>query len=336
MSSKTGIAEALIHVRIKSINVCNHHCLYCAYKAEHMQLGEGMNQKDQIPEDKMVEIAEDLVNMGVKAVTFSGGGEPFLYKPLLKVSKKLIDGGIQIASLTNGSKLEGELAEYFAHNGTWLRISLDAWDDASYTASRGVRDGEFKRTLKRISDFVKLQGSCVLGISLIVDKTNAEHVYEIVQLLRELGVHNVKISPCVVSNDGAENNRYHQPNYSSVRSQIDRLLEESSNSDFELFDAYHELETKFDKDYEWCPFLQALCVIGADLNVYSCQDKAYTDKGMLGSLKEQGFEEFWNDSKSKMRKLNPSKDCRHHCVANQKNQMLHEYLNTDPVHQVFV
>ena len=91
-----------------------------------MQLGEDVDQKDQIPEDKMLEIAEDLINIGVKAVTFSGGGEPFLYKPLLKVSKKLIDGSVQIASLTKGSKLEGELAEHFAHYGTWLRISLDA------------------------------------------------------------------------------------------------------------------------------------------------------------------------------------------------------------------
>ena len=83
-----------------------------------MQLGEDMDQKDQIPENKMMEIVEDLVNMGVKEVTFSGGGEPFLYKPLLKVLKKLIVGGIQITSLTNGSKLEGELTEYFANNRT--------------------------------------------------------------------------------------------------------------------------------------------------------------------------------------------------------------------------
>ena len=336
ISSDIGTPEAPIHVRIKPINLCNHHCWYCAYKAEDMQLGEDMDQKDQIPEDKMMEIAEDLIDMKVKAVTFSGGGEPFLYKPLLKVSKKLINGGIQIASLTNGSRLEGELAEYFAHNGTWLRISIDAWDDTSYTASRGVRDGEFKRLMKRIRDFVDLQGGCVIGISLIVDKGNANHVFEIVQLLREVGVHNVKISPCIISNDGEENNSYHQPIYSSVRSQVDRLLEDSSNSDFELFDAYHELETKFDKDYEWCPFLQALCVIGADLNVYSCQDKAYTNKGILGSLKEQGFAKFWNDSKNILRKINPSKDCRHHCVANHKNQMLHQYLNTDPIHKVFV
>ena len=111
MSSDIGTPAAPIHVRIKPINLCNHHCWYCAYKAKDMQLGEDMDQKDQIPEDKMMEIVEDLVNMGVKAVTFSGGGELFLYKPLFEVSKKLIDSGIQIASLTNVSILEGELAE---------------------------------------------------------------------------------------------------------------------------------------------------------------------------------------------------------------------------------
>ncbi len=336
LMSKTETPEPPIHVRIKPINLCNHHCWYCAYKAGDLQLGEDMNQKDQIPEDKMMAIAEDLVSMGVKAVTFSGGGEPFLYKSLLKVSKILVDGGVQIASLTNGSKLEGEVAEYFAKHATWLRISLDAWDDASYTASRGVRDGEFQSLLKRISDFANLKGTCVLGISLIVDQKNAEHVYEIVQLLRESGVNNVKISPCIVSNDGAENNLYHQPIFSSVRSQVERLIKDASSSDFELFDAYHELETKFDKEYDWCPFLQALCVIGADLNVYSCQDKAYTDKGLLGSLKERGFAEFWNEGKTKFYKINPDKDCQHHCVANHKNQILHEYLNTDPIHKVFV
>ena len=71
---------------------------------------------------------------------------------------------------------------------------------------------------------MNFQGSCTLGLSLIVDQKNAKHVYEIVQLLRESGVHNVKIYPCIVSNDGQENNNYHQGIYSSVRSQIDILL----------------------------------------------------------------------------------------------------------------
>ncbi len=91
-----------------------------------------MNEKDEIPEPKMMEIIEDIIEMKVKAVTFSGGGEPFLYKPLLKVVRRLTDSSVQFAALSNGSRLDGELAEAFANHTTWIRISLDGWNDESY------------------------------------------------------------------------------------------------------------------------------------------------------------------------------------------------------------
>ena len=75
-----------------------------------------MNEKDEIPEPKMMEIIEDIIEMKVKAVTFSGGGEPFLYKPLLKVVRRLTDSSVQFAALSNGSRLDGELAEAFANH----------------------------------------------------------------------------------------------------------------------------------------------------------------------------------------------------------------------------
>ena len=65
-----------IHIRIKPTNVCNHNCKYCAYRAENLQLGQDMEIKDSIPKEKMIEIIDDLIEMDVKAVTFSGGGEP--------------------------------------------------------------------------------------------------------------------------------------------------------------------------------------------------------------------------------------------------------------------
>ena len=42
-----------------------------------------------IPKDKMMEIIDDLVEMKVKAVTFSGGGEPFCYPHFTETLKKL-------------------------------------------------------------------------------------------------------------------------------------------------------------------------------------------------------------------------------------------------------
>ena len=137
--------KAPIHVRIKPTNVCNHNCWYCAYRAKDLQLGEDMNVRDFIPKEKMFEIIEDLSDMGVKAVTFSGGGEPFCYPYFLETVKKLSEANIKFAALTNGSKLTGEIADLFAHNASWLRVSMDACNDENYSKQRGVIKGEFSK-----------------------------------------------------------------------------------------------------------------------------------------------------------------------------------------------
>ena len=326
-----------LHIRIKPTNLCNHHCWYCAYRADDLQLGESMNEKDEIPEPKMMEIIEDIIEMKVKAVTFSGGGEPFLYKPLLKVVRRLTDSSVQFAALSNGSRLDGELAEAFANHATWLRISLDGWNDESYQEYRGTRLGEFSQLLERLETFSKLSGSCYLGISLNVDQKNAPHIRETVLKLQEAGVQSVKIAPCILSNDAQECNDYHNPVYSMVRKQIEQILEETVNDPLEIFDSYHRFEAWIDKDYNWCPFVQILTVIGADLNVYSCQDKAYNlREGLIGSLQHQSFQEFWLNDREKFYRVHPPKDCKNHCVSNQKNQMIWEYLHTHPIHRQFV
>ena len=82
----------------------------------------------------MAEIVEDLLDMGVEAVTFSGGGEPLLYPGLAEIITRLAGGGIRIGSLTNGSQLRGKVADVFAAHGTWIRVSIDGWDSESYAA----------------------------------------------------------------------------------------------------------------------------------------------------------------------------------------------------------
>ncbi len=328
---------APIHIRIKPTNVCNHNCCYCAYRVDNLQLGQDMSQRDFIPQEKMREILEDLNEMGVKAVTFSGGGEPFCYPYLLDALKFLAKTRIKFACLTNGSRLEGELAEVFSQHGTWLRVSIDGWDEESYSFYRRVGKGEFKKVMNNMRDFKKLGGKCYLGVSLIVDKKNAGHVYEFTKRLKEIGVDSVKVSPCIVSNMGEENNRYHQAVFNQVKEQVKKAKDELTDEKFEIFDAYHELDTKFKKDYDWCPYLQILPVIGADLNIYPCQDKAYNLKeGLIGSIKNQRFKDFWFSGKNKFFKIIPSKVCNHHCVANEKNKMVLEYLHADSEHLSFV
>jgi sulfatase maturation enzyme AslB (radical SAM superfamily) len=318
-----------VHIRIKPINHCNHNCWYCAYRADQLQLGEDMDLKDKIPEDKMFEIVDDIVEMGVKAVTFSGGGEPLIYKPLPDVIERLAAGGVAVAALSNGANLKGRMADVFAEHGTWIRISMDAWDGPSYAKSRSVREDEFARIIENLRAFAARNTDCILGVSYIVSHDNFEHIQSMCKLLKDVGVNHVKLAAAVVSNDVHENNLYHRKIIGRVTELIESA-QEIETPEFTVLNHYHEAEERFDKDYDICPFLMFLTVIGADETVYTCQDKAYNAKGKLGSIKDISFKEFWFSEQNQARLFNvcPSKDCQHHCVTHAKNLALIDYADT--------
>lgn len=320
-----------IHIRIKPTNVCNHDCWYCAYKVDHLQLGQDMVERDFIPYDKMMEILDDIKEMGVKAITFSGGGEPFVYRYFFETIKKVIEHNITFASLTNGSKLHGEIATLFALHGTWLRVSIDGYDDESYATYRGVKVGEFSKIVENMKNFASIPNrKCNLGVSFIIDDKNYTKIYEFSKLMKSIGVDSIKLSGCVVANDGNENNAYHKPFFDEAKELSIKVKKELEDENFEVFDSYHYLEDKFDKDYDWCPYSQILPVIGADLNIYPCQDKAYNlENGLVGTIKDKTFKEFWFNDKNKFFKINPSCHCNNHCVANGKNKMILDYLNVE-------
>ena len=334
---RTRHVVAPVHIRIKPINRCNHDCWYCAYRVSNLHLGEDIDYDDIIPEAKMFEIVDDVIAMGVKAVTFSGGGEPLLYKPLPEVVKRLAQGGVRVATLTNGANLKGRVADAFAEHGTWVRISTDAWNDQSFAKSRGVRDGAFTDLLRNIRGFAARNSKCVLGISFIVDETNCEHLYEACALLKDAGVNHVKVSGVVVSNSGAENNVYHARIHDTVTAQIARVAA-SAGDRFAVINHYHDLDERFEKNYTSCPYLMFLTVIGADCKVYTCQDKAFTKSGTLGSIQDRSFRDFWFSEENRQRlfEINPSAECTHHCVSHAKNLAILDLQSVDPDHGMFV
>lgn len=324
-----------IHVRIKPTNICNHHCWFCAYRQDDFQLGETMVEKDQIPFEKMMEIVDDLIEMKVQAVTFSGGGEPFVYPHLLATARRLADSGIAFASLTNGARLTGEVAEVFARHATWVRISLDGWDGPSYAKTRKVAETEFDKVLGNMAAFKKLGGKCNLSTVIVVGHDNAPHIHELVGRLAPLGVDSIKIAPVIVSNKGEENTLYHQSHMELMKEQVARAKADYGHLT-EISDALDAQLHTFEKGYEWCPMLQIRPVIAADLNIYSCQDKAYNPDGLMFSIKDRRFKDAWMDNKAQFMRVNPTQHCNHHCVAHGSNKLLLEYLSADPNHLPFV
>jgi sulfatase maturation enzyme AslB (radical SAM superfamily) len=181
--------------------------------------------------------------------------------------------------------------------------------------------------------FQAIGGPCALSVVMNVDADNSAHVYSLIKTLAEVGIRSIKVAPIVKSNDGAENYAYHKPLVRSVRRQVALAVEDFPK--VEISNGYKADFESYAKSYTWCTALQIRPVIGADLNVYSCQDKAYQEKGLLFSIKQQRFIDGWTRGDWKA-KIDPARDCAHHCVLNNVNELLHQYFDVDPEHQEFV
>ena len=333
--------SAPIHVRLKPTSKCGHRCFYCCYRNDKLFLSEMFNESDEIPWGKMKELIGDFKGMGIKAVTLSGGGEPLGYPHIVETVKALSGAGIKVAVLTNGSHLAGKVADILGHVASWVRVSMDAADARSYAKVRKVDKSEFDKVCGNIRRFSKTKNqSCELSINFIVSKSNYRNVYRFLELMKALGVDHVKISDCVISTKINENRKYFAPISRMVKSQIDKGISDLTDERFSIIDKYSSFEENdsYQKDYMQCPFMQCLTVVASDMNVYTCQDKAYTKSGLIGSIKNISFHELWysQEAREKMLELDPSKECRHHCTQHDKNLELLEYMDINIPHLEFV
>jgi len=314
-----------------------HSCWYCAYRAKDLQLGDTMSEADSLPAAKMFEIVDDIIAMDVKAVTFSGGGEPLLYKPLPDIIAALGNADIKIGLLTNGANLQGRYADALCAHATWVRVSMDGWDDVSHSRARTTKLGDFDKIIANIRAFSEFAHACTLGVRFIIGRANHRHILDACRVLKDAGVRHVKLSAAVVSNDRTENNDYHSPLRCSVNDQIDQARELESEG-FRIVDHYHAMDTRFEKPYNRRPAAKLLTIIGADQTVYACQDKAYTSTGRLGSIENISFKEFWysDENRRRLDTLDPRVSCRHHCVSHAKNVAVSDYLSIDRKHMEFI
>ena len=123
---------APISVRIKPTNKCSHKCFYCAYQPEFgLTVSEKFNFKDKIPKEKMMEILDDFKEIGVKAITYAGGGEPLMYPHIIGAMKKNLEYKIDFSIITNGQFLRNEKAEILAQS-EWTRISSSEIDAKTF------------------------------------------------------------------------------------------------------------------------------------------------------------------------------------------------------------
>ncbi|MBR3644695.1 MAG: radical SAM protein, partial [Parasporobacterium sp.] len=232
-----GERFAPLYIRMKPANTCNHHCAYCSYGQGQADMQtavrDEINHLDVIPWPKMQEILYDISDMGVKAVTFSGGGEPLTYPHIAECAAYLLEHHIDLALISNGQLLSGKIAEPFYH-AKWVRISFDSIDADVYTRIRNISHRAFEQVCKNIQDFAANKDEeCVLGINFVIGKDNYDRVYEAAKILKGFGVNNVKFAALIDNKPD-----YHRDIKDVVIEQIHRAIADFGDEHFKIINNY--------------------------------------------------------------------------------------------------
>ena len=297
---REGDQPAPLHVQLIITNRCQQNCPWCAYRLRGYTSNEQFHARDEIATANVLEILDACRRLGVKAIQFTGGGEPLLHPDCDPLFRAALDRGLQIALVTNGTLLQDDTARLLGERATWIRVSLDAGRAETYAAIRRVQPREFVKAQKAIAALVAHSrgGGAYLGVGFVVNKDNWREVPDAAMLCRNLGVDNFRISG-VFQSDGE---KYFASFYDEAYA-LCKQTEALSSATFTVSnmfgDRIEDLRQQH-PDYRFCMYQNFCTYIGADKWVYRCCNTAYSARGRLGLITaDRPFDAIWREANLK-------------------------------------
>lgn len=319
------------HVQLVISDLCNQNCHFCSYRmdggfaSEQFADADGnRNPKRFIPTAKAIEILDDCARVGVKAIEFTGGGEPTVHPDWQQIIAHAQARGLQTGLVTNGVRLREAPA---LERLTWLRISLDAGRPDTYARIR--QSSAWAQAVRAIELAGALRGPLV-GVGFVVTRENYRELADAARIARDAGAAYLRVS-AMFSTAGAGY-------YEGLAADIDEQRAQARMTErpgFQVVDYFGDRvqDLKDERpDYEFCGYQQFVVYIAGNQRVYSCCTNAYTAHGEIGDLREKSFAAWLASTE---RRAFDARRC-HHCQFNDKNRVINYLLDADPAHVEFV
>lgn len=315
---RMGMVAGPVHVQLILSDLCNQDCGFCAFRDSSRGLfaeGGNHNPNRRLAFDKVLEILDDCVDLGVRAIELTGGGEPSIHPQFAQVIEAINARGLQWGIVTNGVRMQD------LSTAAWIRVSLDAGSAETYARLRRVEPEHFARALATIERWKP-------GVSFVVTRENWHEIYDAAVLVKGLGAQNMRVRAHLDVGEKA-----------SLFDGFLALARELERRAGELSDAHFELHTQLDadlramgegtQDYERCGYQHFTTWIGADQNLYRCCLYAYTPRGLIGSIKGRRFKDVWREvAHPDFLKFN-ARACAN-CRYGPINRAINEVIDPDP------
>jgi MoaA/NifB/PqqE/SkfB family radical SAM enzyme len=333
-AQREGRQTAPIFVQLNPTNRCNLNCRFCAYRMRGFHQSQLFDVTDEIKHRKLIEIIDDCYNMGVKGIQFTGGGEPLLHPRIVDIFQAVLMCNLKLGLLTNGIPLTDDLC-YILSEASWLRFSIDTINIAAFESVKRSLPDLLCKQINNIKKFIRINRNATIGVSLVIEPEAVNEIYLTTKYFKDMGVDNVKFSAAITCD-----RQDHFANYLETALEQAARAQELQDNNFSVFNLFPERSQNIyeSPNYDICYFKEWVTVIGADLNVYTCCMMQHAELGLIGSIKNRSFAEFWESAEKKLffDGHSPKTHCPYPCIYKGKNERLEYMLKQNPKHVEFV
>lgn len=308
---------------------CNLACDGCHFAYTHTNANDFSGD---MPVELFSKIASDMSANQVKAVTFTGGGEPLFHPKHLEIFQIAKKAGLDLGMYTNGVFLQGTTAEFVAENFTWCYISLDATNPKEYFEYKRRGRKVFERNIANIKSIAERKGrKANIGVGYLVNQYNLHTLKESVAWLLTLGTDMVQLRPLIDVGSYAEQRQSSQmkgmgfetdekiwkKHYAWVEKALEIIDTMEGTPCLETSRKKFTDLLKGKRDYKVCLSTSLSSAIGPHGEVWQCVNRREITK--LGDLNTQNLFEIFSKKPIEFCDL---KFCRLMCRNDQLNQSL--------------
>lgn len=274
-------------------NHCNLGCIWCTEKFWRKKYMTSIDT--EIAKRAIGEMAE----LGTKAITFEGGGEPTLHDGFSDIIKTTVDQGIQAGVITNGTLLNKHRA--VLDKLTYVRVSLDAYDRDSFRDIKG--EDMFDDVMRNIDIVTKVAPDTTVGISYILKmplNTDISKIRQLIEKLTDIGVSYIQFKPIMEFDDKITTRKF--VIYTNIIEDLQEIKKEYESNDFKIFISRGRPQPKV---YPTCYSHRLKGYIAPTGDVYLCcirklfEDVYGKESLVFGNLYQQSFREIWKSEKRK-------------------------------------
>jgi cyclic pyranopterin phosphate synthase len=324
----TGFSPPIL-VEVDPSNACNHGCYFCISSYIHLPESKDLETFDRsiMSKSMLLQLCKDLISLEVKAINWTGGGEPTI-NPALKEAIEYIGDNceIKMGIFTNGTLLDKwDLFDTLVDHMSWVRFSVDAGTEETYNSVRRAKKGQdwnkMLLNLQRLINTNKSKDKKIdIGVGFVITPGTYKEIVDFAKVFVEYDVDYCQFKPEIVNREREGGVQREQDFWYN---EVDPLLEEAKAvlgnkfqiNGYKLSDLEEDPEL-YGRTYKKCLGSQVQPCVGADGHLYVCTNHRGYKEYSYGSLYDFSFKEIWENisKKQEVMDLIEKKECFSNCT----------------------